>query len=145
MGIRIGEFANERKDLVYETPLGDLHITYSPNALTPSDEAKLLTARQSSGIEMYQELLNQLCKLLRGWDMVGPLYNADNGELIVEEDQTVPLQPDILQHMPTSLMTGLFKAISEDNVPKSSTEHGKRTQKTSQANSGGIYQGSFGS
>lgn len=143
MGIRIGEFANERKDLVYSTPMGDLNLVYSPNALTPSDEAKLLTARQTSGVEMYQELLNQLCKLLRSWDMVGPLYNSTNGDLIVEEDQPVPLQPDVLQHMPTSLMTGIFRAISEDNVPKSSTEPSKRTQKTSQANSGGIFQGSF--
>ena len=143
MGIRIGDFANERKELVYETPLGALNLVYNPNALTPSDEAKLLSARQESGVEMYQELLNQLCKMLRQWDMVGPLYNADTGDQMVGEDEPVPLQPDILQHMPTSLMTGLFRAISEDNVPKSSTPHSKRTQKTSQANSGGIFQGSF--
>lgn len=143
MGIRIGDFANERKDLVYETNLGELHLVYNPNALTPSDEAKLVTARQSSGIETYQELLNQLCKLLRNWDMEGPLFNSDNGDQIVGEGEPVPLQPDILQHMPTSLMTGIFRAISEDNVPKSSTENSKRTPKTSQANSGGIFQGSL--
>ena len=146
MAISIGDFAKARKDLKYETEAGVLEISYSPNALTPSDEAKLSSARQDSPKAVYREVLELLCKIIKAWDLVGPLYNSESGDLIVEEDTTVPISPDLLQHMPTSFLMGLYAKIAEDNVPKSSNvEMAKKpTQLTSPNASGSIYQGSFG-
>ena len=140
MAISIGDFAKARKDMVYETPIGALNVSYSPNALTPSDEAKLRTAA-----ELFRSLLEMLCKMVKSWDMEGPLYNSENGELIVEEGAPVPIAPDILQHLPTPFLTGLYAAIGEDNVPKSSNVDTKNPTKLTSPNaSGNIYQGSFG-
>jgi hypothetical protein len=145
MGIRIGDFANERKDLKHETQLGTLSMVYRPNALTPSDEAALLKAREDSPLAMYRGMLEQLCKLLVSWDMEGPLYNSETGEEVVAEGEMVPLDPAVLQHMPSTLMAQLFRAIQEDNVPKSSVPNeSRRTRNVSPTNSGNIYQGSFG-
>ncbi len=143
MGIRIGDLANERRDMVYSTSIGDLNVSYSPNALTPSDEAKLVAVRdQEGGIGVYREILEQVCKIIKSWDLEGPLFNTENGLTIVEDGERVPLDPAVLQHLPSSFMMGLYRAIGEDNVPKSSGNP-RQTQNISQNNSGNIYRGSF--
>ena len=103
MGIRIGDLANERRDMVYSTSIGDLNVSYSPNALTPSDEAKLVAVRdQEGGIGVYREILEQVCKIIKSWDLEGPLFNTENGLTIVDEGERVPLDPAVLQHLPSS-------------------------------------------
>lgn len=146
MAISIGDFAKARKDLSYETEAGVLNLSYSPNALTPSDEAKLMSARADSAAEMFRSLLEMLCKIIKSWDMEGPLYNSETGDEIVEAGATVPIVPDIMQHLPTSFLTGVYREITEDNIPKSTeAETRKKATKLSSPNaSGNIYQGSFG-
>lgn len=146
MAISIGDFAKARKDLAYETSAGMLNVSYSPNALTPSDEAKLMAARTTSPAELFRSLLEMLCKMVKSWDMEGPLYNSETGDVIVEQGDVVPIAPDVLQHLPTSFLTGLYSAIGEDNVPKSTDVETKKkaTPLSSPNASGNIYQGSFG-
>jgi hypothetical protein len=144
MGISIGDFAKARKDMVYETDAGNLTLSYSPNALTPSDEAKLMAAREQSSIALYKEMLEMVCKLVKSWDLNGPLYNSETGDEIVPEGEPVPISPDILQHLPLPFLTGLYRAIGEDNIPKSSNVDQKKITKLTSPNaSGSIYQGSF--
>lgn len=141
MPIRLTDFSRERRDLVIPTPSGDINVTYSPNVLTPSDEAKILAARANSPVDSYRELLTQFCRILIAWDLVGPVLNSDSGEEIVAEDAPIPVKPEILQHVPSPVITLIFRAISEDNVPKSSKA--AKTGTASSKNSGSIYSGSF--
>lgn len=141
MGISIGEFANERRDMEYTTPAGVLNVSYAPNVLTPSDEVKL-SASRGDGVESYRQMLNIMCKMIKSWDLIGPLYNSETGEPIVFEGEQVPIKPDILQHLPSAFMGGLFRALAEDNVPKSTTP-ANVTPMSSPNASGNIYSGSF--
>ena len=105
-----------------------------------------MAARADSPAEMFRSLLEMLCKQIKSWDMEGPLYNSETGDEIVVKGDIVPIAPDILQHLPTSFLTGVYRAITEDNVPKSSEAEKRQTAtKLSSPNaSGNIYQGSFG-
>lgn len=144
MGISIGDYVKERKDLTIQTNVGELHVTYNPHAVTPSDEAKLVAAREESAGAFYQMLLTLVQYYISDWDLFGPLRSAENPDLeLVAEGEKVPIKAEIFQHLPTSLMTAIYTTITADNVPKSSNPQKRPTQKTSPENSGGVFPGSF--
>lgn len=143
MPIRLNDFAKERKDLTVATPIGDIEVVYRPNALTPSDEARLAASREDGAVAAFRELLEQFCRVLVAWDLVGPVYNSVTGDEIVAEDVPIPVRPDILQHVASPIITLIFRTINEDNVPKSSKTSRNQTGPTSSKNSGAIYSGSF--
>ena len=131
MPIRLADLANQRRETVIKTDLGNIKVTYRPNALTPSDAARLANAK---GDEWVRVLLTQMEDLIVDWDIVGPVYNKTTGEAVVATDEPVPVKKEVLQHVSSDLLGEMFQAVQNDRNPKSPN---------SPKNSGDIFEGSF--
>lgn len=116
MPIRVADLAKERKEIIAATSLGGVLVVYRPNVRTPADEARMIGL---TGEEAYREMLQSMKKLIASWELVGPVYDAIDGSVVVEEDAPVPIEPEVLQHMPSSLLTLIYQDIIEDMRPNS--------------------------
>lgn len=133
MPVRISELARERREIQLETSGGILHVVYRPNVRTPADEARLAACK---GDDIYREILESMKKMIVQWDLTGPVYDPETEDVLVEEDMEIPIEPAILQFLPSSQMTGIFQTIMEDMRPN--------TTKASSKTSGKLYAtGSF--
>jgi hypothetical protein len=126
MPIRVADLAKERSEVVVNTPLGQVRVTYRPNVRTPADEARMANA---TGEDAYREMLESLHKLIVEWDLVGPVYDAEDGSLVIEEDAEVPTKPQITQHISSTLLGMIFTAMLEDMRPNSPKNPSKNSQK----------------
>lgn len=114
MPIRISDLARERREIRVPTNHGDLRVVYNPNAVTASDQARLLAAE---GTEAFRELLGQIEKTIVFMDLVGPLYD-DAGQEIVPDGEPIPVEGYFLQFLPQMQLAAIYQAVLEDSRPK---------------------------
>lgn len=129
MPVRLADYVNERAELFYQTPQGEVRITYRPNKRTLQDEARMASAQ---GADAFREIIISIENLVVEWDFVGPLYDPDTGTCVVEEDQPVPVKRDVLQFMSTKLLSSILQAIMEDMRPNSQAASMKDSRRDSQ-------------
>jgi hypothetical protein len=111
-------------------------VTYYPNRITlePSGETTVLyddddiddDDEQSDDEREANLAARNLCRLVHSWDWVGPVKRGD-GSIVIDHDQPVPVDPEIVQCVPTRIIRALNDAISEDAFPKSRSE--RRSQR----------------
>lgn len=126
MPIRVADLAKERKDIITATSLGGVHVTYRPNVRTPADEARMIGM---TGEDAYREMLESMKKLIAAWDLVGPVYDAFDGSVVVPEDEEVPIEPVVMQHISSSILTAIYQDILEDMRPNSQKNPSKDSPK----------------
>lgn len=92
-------------------------MTYQPALVTEDldDEAKGETGAA--------RIADQLCTLVTSWELTGPVPIQTVGSItegsIVPEGEPVPLDPEVVRHLPLPLLQGMFQGLMGDAVPKS--------------------------
>ncbi len=101
-----------------------LTVTYRVNTVTPADELRFATVRAGADVvpeDQMNDLFNFACRLIEKWGLTGPLTALD-GTVVVAEGKPVPLEPDALKALPSSILTNVLKTCMADiNDPKAST------------------------
>lgn len=112
-------------------------VTYYPNRITlePSGDVAVVhddetgeddDGEQSDAEREASQAARDLCRLVHSWDWVGPVKRAATGEIVIEYDQPVPVDPAIVQCIPTRIIRALNDAISEDAFPNNRRERRSR-------------------
>ena len=97
-------------------------ISLAPlEALIDEDEAKDLTDAEFDAIRA----ASTLCHYLKSWDVEGPLYN-NSGEEIVSSGETIPLDPRIVQYVPTLVVGEVMRQLTEEVFPNSRPSRNER-------------------
>ena len=78
-------------------------VTYRPNRLTMHRMIEMERMAKESNLQAMAALVPEI---LESWDLEGPL-DDDAGETIVEEGETIPVEPDVLVHLPVMFYAGL--------------------------------------
>jgi hypothetical protein len=126
MPVRVADLAKERREVLVNTPLGQVRVSYRPNVRTPADEARMA---QATGEDAYREMLESMQKLVVDWELVGPVYDAEDGSIIIAEDEPVPTKPEVLQHISSTLLSMIFQEMLEDMRPNSQKNPSKGSQR----------------
>jgi len=116
MGIRLTDILAEKRDIVVTTSVGDIKLSYYPNAVTPRMQSKLNATRDSNDST---EMLQVMEKVFCGWDVTGPLENPETGEIVVPDGEPIPLTAEMLNYLPTTITGAMFAAAADDMLPKS--------------------------
>ena len=88
-----------------------LTLTYRRHATTPVKQARWVRELATPGEGQLMELVRAICELVVEWDLVGPLP-ADGS--VVPAGEPVPLEPEIVAHIPTQALIPVFMEIMED-------------------------------
>lgn len=91
-------------------------MTYKP-ALVTEDLDEGITgesdAHQAAGI---------ICAIVSAWELTGPVPLETVGTIaegsIVAEDAPVPLDPQVVRHLPIPLLKGIIAGLVQDALPK---------------------------
>ena len=78
-------------------------VTYRPHRLTMHRLMEMERIAQDSNLQAMASLVPEL---LESWDLEGPL-DDDAGEVIVDEGEVIPVEPDVLVHLPGMFYAGL--------------------------------------
>ncbi len=122
----IGEIAprEERRTRTFKLLGHPSEVTFYPNRITLEPSGETSVAHDDDGDEDRDEA-NQasrdLCRLVASWDWTGPVVDGA-GRTVVEHDAPVPIDPEIVQCIPTRLIRALNDAIAEDVFPKTRNE-----------------------
>ena len=73
------------------------------------------TAQTEAGL---RKLIEQFCTIVEAWDLVGPLSNRATGELIVAEDEPVPVNLETMRYVSSYFMVQVLNGIRDDIRPK---------------------------
>ena len=69
-----------------------------------------------------QAYAEAICRMVPKWEMLGPVPMENVGDLvegsIVEADKPIPLEPEIVKHLPLPLLKGIVMGIWEAADPK---------------------------
>lgn len=82
-------------------------ITYRPNRLTMHRSIEMDRLARESQLESMAALVPEI---LESWDLEGPLED-DAGETLVEEGEVIPVDPDVLVHLPVMFYAGLSREL----------------------------------
>jgi len=66
-----------------------------------------------------------LCHYLKSWDLQGAVYKP-TGEEIVGEDEDIPLDPRIVQHVPTTVIGEFMRQLTEEVFPNARPSRNER-------------------
>lgn len=97
-------------------------ISLAPlDALIPEDEAKDMSDAEYEAVRA----ASTLCHYLDSWDVEGPLYD-NTGKEIVAAGQTIPLDPRIVQYVPTLVVGEVMRQLTEEVFPNSRPSRNER-------------------
>lgn len=106
-------------------------VTFYPNRITlePTGETRVIHDDEADDEDISEEnqAARDLCSLVAAWDWEGPVRRR-GGEIVVPHDAPVPIEPKIVQCIPTRLIRALNDAIAEDVFPKTRTERRLRNR-----------------
>lgn len=128
----IGEIAprEERRTRIFKLLGHPSEITFYPNRITlePSGETSVDhddTGDSADEASDLNQAARDICRLVATWDWTGPVVDG-GGRTVVEHDAPVPIEPDVVQCIPTRLIRSLNDAIAEDVFPKTRDERRSR-------------------
>lgn len=62
------------------------------------------------------------CRMIAGWDLLGPVPVESVGDLVegslVDVDKPIPLDPDVVKHLPLPLLKGIVAGVWAAADPK---------------------------
>jgi hypothetical protein len=97
-------------------------ISLAPlEALIDEDEAKDLTDAEYDSIRA----ASTLCHYLKSWEVEGPLFDNSGNEIVAPGD-TIPLDPRIVQYVPTLVVGEVMRQLTEEVFPNSRTSRNER-------------------
>lgn len=81
----------------------ELKLQYRPSAVTPRFQKAVAAAQRDGDIDAL--MLDPLCRLIASWDLTD------------EDGALIPLEPDALANLPSTILKDLLTAIGEDMTP----------------------------
>lgn len=102
----------------------DLEVAFYPNRITMAAARSVVTgAGATDQLAQAEQTLAGLrvflCRVLASWDLTGPLHNADGME-IVADGEPIPLQPEVVAHVPDWIVTQLIEHVAKPPKPNGS-------------------------
>lgn len=82
-------------------------VAYRPNRLTMHRMIEMERLAKESDLEAMAALVPEI---LESWDLEGPL-DDDEGETVVDEGEVIPVDPDVLVHLPVMFYAGLSREL----------------------------------
>jgi hypothetical protein len=116
-------------DVDGQTQKIELPVTYYRNriSLAPiepqidKDEAEKLSDEEYNAVQA----ASTLCHYLKSWDLEGPLEDS-SGREIVRAGELIPLDPRIVQHVPTLVVGEVMRQLTEEVFPNSKPSRNAR-------------------
>ncbi len=97
-------------------------ISLAPlDALISEDDAKDLSDQEYEAIRA----ASTLCHYLKSWDVQGPLED-NQGNQLVSENEDIPLDPRIVQYVPTLVVGEVMRQLTEEVFPNSRSSRNER-------------------
>lgn len=108
----------------------EVPIRYYPNRITlnpievqlSEEEARDLSESEIDALSS----ASTLCTYLEWWDMQGPVLHAQTGEMLVPAGEDIPLEPRIVQHIPTPVIGEFMRQLTEHVFPNSKPSRNAR-------------------
>lgn len=131
MPISLEDLGNTRRSFTLETEAGPVRLTYRPYEMTPAREAAIARIAdettedlEAEGEEIskteggWAKLIGQFCTVVEAWDLVGPLTNPSNGELVVKKGEPIPVNPENMRYVSSYFMIKVLQGVADDVRPK---------------------------
>lgn len=97
-------------------------ISLAPlDALIDDEDAKDLSDAEYDAIRA----ASTLCHYLKSWEVEGPLYDG-RGKEIVAAGEPIPLDPRIVQHVPTLVVGEVMRQLTEEVFPNTRSSRNER-------------------
>jgi hypothetical protein len=97
-------------------------ISLAPlDALVSDEDAKDMSDAEYDAVRA----ASTLCHYLKSWDVQGPLYDSQ-GEEVVAAGEDIPLDPRIVQYVPTLVVGEVMRQLTEEVFPNSRPSRNER-------------------
>ena len=113
MPISVSDLVSERRTIAVPIGRGRLEVTYRPQELTPAREEEIAEQLDNNDAKS-STMLTMFVDLVAAWDLTGPLVDRETDEVLVEDDVSIPLTPDVLRHVPSAVISTVFQAVYDD-------------------------------
>lgn len=91
---------------------GEARVTYKPKLISFATDFS--DEEENEGDDgLASPLATYVCDLLTEWDFTGELKHAKTGDVLVPEGQPIPFDPEIVQHIPFPIVSGLLSGITQ--------------------------------
>ncbi len=97
-------------------------ISLAPlDALISEDDARDLSDAEYDSVRA----ASTLCHYLKSWEVDGPLFDNAGKELVAAGD-TIPLDPRIVQYVPTLVVGEVMRQLTEEVFPNAKSSRNER-------------------
>lgn len=119
----------------YVTASVPVAVDYYPNriSLAPIDIVLDEDEEKALSDDEIEALVNSstICHYAKWIDLQGPVFHKVTKEILVAAGEDIPLDPRIMQHVPTSVIGSIMKQLVEEVHPKEKTSRHERRRSNS--------------
>lgn len=116
MGVSLSKLVEETRTFKAKFNSSHILVTYKPKNLSSKYMSKLQDDVEDDDPEA---MAVGFCAIVTEWDLEGPVTDDEDNELVAE-GEVIPLEPEIVSWLPTSILGAVLKSIGEDASPKGS-------------------------
>ncbi|MCX7669313.1 MAG: hypothetical protein N2439_04495 [Anaerolineae bacterium] len=101
------------RTIALPAPGGELSITYRLERFSVAEMLKWqrLMQEEQEGPEQLMLLVRRIADLIADWNLSGPVPSDGS---IVPEGEPVPVDPEVIAHIPLHVMRWIIETISQD-------------------------------
>jgi len=107
----------------------EIRVEYYRNRISLAPMEALISDEDAEGMSEAQidaiRSASTMCHYLKSWDLQGELKDY-HGNVLVEEGETIPLDPRITQYLPTPIVAGIMRQLTEEVFPDQGKSRNER-------------------